>query len=236
MSKMKLFCIPHAGGSATVYNRWQKVISTDVELIPVELAGRGSRMNEDFYANFQDAVHDLYTFIETQIDHQSYAILGHSIGSLLAFEITQELQSNRKALPKFIVLSGRRPPDITIEEGFSNLLGMNDEDFLRHLSRTDGIPIGLEKSRIISEFLPIIKADLNLVQYYVFNQRLPRLDVPFLVLYGKEDVLATSDVVCGWEKFTSKSCERYAFSGKHFFLHQHSKDIALLLMEKFKTE
>lgn len=45
MSKVRIFCIPYAGGSASIYNKWKKYVGSDFELILIELAGRGSRFN-----------------------------------------------------------------------------------------------------------------------------------------------------------------------------------------------
>lgn len=43
MKKVKLFCIPYAGGSASIYLRWKKYFKEQVEIYPIELAGRGKR-------------------------------------------------------------------------------------------------------------------------------------------------------------------------------------------------
>lgn len=46
---MKLFCVPFADGSATIYRIWKKYLSLAIELIPVGLARRDNRPNEPFY-------------------------------------------------------------------------------------------------------------------------------------------------------------------------------------------
>ena len=48
----KIFCIPYAGGSASVYRKMQLYSMPGVSIIPVELAGRGTRMKEAFYNHF----------------------------------------------------------------------------------------------------------------------------------------------------------------------------------------
>ena len=56
-----------------------------IELIPLEMKGRGSRITESFYADFEEAKEDLlqmiYQYLE-ESDHP-FAFLGHSMGSLL---------------------------------------------------------------------------------------------------------------------------------------------------------
>jgi medium-chain acyl-[acyl-carrier-protein] hydrolase len=43
--------------------------------------------NELFYEDLQDAVNDIFDIIDNEIDDSPYAIYGHSMGSLLAFEL-----------------------------------------------------------------------------------------------------------------------------------------------------
>jgi surfactin synthase thioesterase subunit len=51
MQKLKLFCVPYAGGSAKTFLGWKKWLDPGIELIPVELAGRGARVKDQFYGN-----------------------------------------------------------------------------------------------------------------------------------------------------------------------------------------
>ncbi len=43
MKKLKLFCFPYAGGSSIVYEKWRKLLSPSIELIPIEYPGRGRK-------------------------------------------------------------------------------------------------------------------------------------------------------------------------------------------------
>ncbi len=44
--RVRLFCFAHAGGSATTFHRWPAALGDDVEVLGVELPGRGSRLRE----------------------------------------------------------------------------------------------------------------------------------------------------------------------------------------------
>lgn len=59
INKVNLFCLPCAGGSATFYSKWNKLIDSSIEVIPIELKGRGFRMSEDFYLNFEEMIDDI---------------------------------------------------------------------------------------------------------------------------------------------------------------------------------
>jgi len=51
-NKIKLFCLPCAGGSSSLYSKWNRHIKSEIEVVSIELKGRGIRIDEDFYENF----------------------------------------------------------------------------------------------------------------------------------------------------------------------------------------
>lgn len=44
--RLSLVCFPPAGAGASVFHGWEKVLPADVQLLPVELPGRGTRLRE----------------------------------------------------------------------------------------------------------------------------------------------------------------------------------------------
>ena len=107
---MKLFCIPYAGGSATMYNRWSTNLSDDIELVPIELAGRGHRMEEPFYPSFDHAVQDIQQVIAQKRNHDHFALFGHSMGALLAYESAVRMDIHDQQQLRHLFLSGCLPP------------------------------------------------------------------------------------------------------------------------------
>ena len=110
--KIKLFCLPFAGGSATIYNNWSSILSDNIVLCPIELAGRGKRITEKCYENLEEAVNDIYNRIVNDIIDYDYAIFGHSMGALLTYELTQKIMSMGLPAPLHVFFSGRYPPGL----------------------------------------------------------------------------------------------------------------------------
>jgi len=52
MSKIKLFCFPHAGGAASAFSSWKRRLDHRIELRPMELPGRGKRFSEKLILDF----------------------------------------------------------------------------------------------------------------------------------------------------------------------------------------
>ena len=48
---MKIFCLPYAGGSSSVFAKWKTYMSRDIEIVAPELAGRGTRFNDEKYVS-----------------------------------------------------------------------------------------------------------------------------------------------------------------------------------------
>ncbi|MNW69143.1 Thioesterase domain protein [compost metagenome] len=49
MGQVTLFCLPHAGGSASIFAKWRNLLDCLIKLYPIELAGRGERFNEKVF-------------------------------------------------------------------------------------------------------------------------------------------------------------------------------------------
>ena len=45
-ARARLFCFGHAGGSAAVFRKWAELLPADVEMLAVQLPGRGGRLSE----------------------------------------------------------------------------------------------------------------------------------------------------------------------------------------------
>lgn len=101
MKKIKLLCLPYAGASATIYYKFQPLLEEKINLIPIELSGRGTRIDEPLLFSFKEAINDVVNQIQANINSEDeYMILGYSFGSLLAYEASQRLK--KKPLHLFL--------------------------------------------------------------------------------------------------------------------------------------
>ena len=110
MKRIRLFCLPYAGGSAMLYTRWKKFLHDSIELYPVELAGRGSRSKEPFYNSVNDAVDDIYNSIEETLDDTEFAFFGHSMGCVLVYELMYRIKELKNRIPIHAFFSLRKLP------------------------------------------------------------------------------------------------------------------------------
>lgn len=93
---MTLFFLPHAGGSARSYCSWKRYLPKDWNVVPLEPRGRGSCSNEDFCGTIQECAAELIEKYGDRFE-QPYIIFGHSMGTMLATELTKQI--SEKSLP-----------------------------------------------------------------------------------------------------------------------------------------
>lgn len=231
---ISLICLPYAGGSAQVYKRWTNRLHPDVRLVPAELAGRGSRMDEPFYVDAAEAVRDLLPLVlETAHRSDSYALFGHSMGSLLGYEVLHALREEGFPLPAAVFFSGRGAPHCEQQKARRMYL-LPDDEFLVELKQLGGMPDELFQHReLLDMFMPILRADFKLVGEYEHRMRRP-LPLRLSILSGKDDS-SVKGQLSEWERYTTEGCELMLFEGGHFFLHERECDVVAVI-NKMLTE
>lgn len=221
MDKVTLFCIPYAGGSAVIYSKWKKYIDDCIEIVPIELAGRGKRFSEDQYDNIADAVDDVYEAIKNKIKGP-YALFGHSMGSIIAYELAQKIKNSDIPNPQYIFVSGRKPPHIERDEKIVHKLP--DDEFIKEILDMGGTQKEIfENNELLELFLPIIRKDFRIVENYKYVNK-SSLDIDMIVLYGDEEKIQHNEAK-QWSIHTNKSCKIFKIEGNHFFINHSSKEV-----------
>ncbi|HEY0193511.1 MAG TPA: alpha/beta fold hydrolase, partial [Kofleriaceae bacterium] len=82
---LRLICLPYAGGGASVFRTWPAALPPQVEVWAIELPGRETRAREAPLASRRALVQQLTEALMPRL-HAPFAIYGHSMGSLLAFD------------------------------------------------------------------------------------------------------------------------------------------------------
>ena len=104
-----MFCLPYAGGGASVYNLWSNSIPDTIELHAIQLPGRESRYNEPKFTDIHQTAKALADSIEPYLD-RPYALFGYSMGALIAFELMRELRRQEAPLPIQLFVAAMRAP------------------------------------------------------------------------------------------------------------------------------
>ena len=213
--RVRLFCLPHAGGGASAFHSWQTALSAQVQVCPIQLPGRETRFSEPPYAELDSLVGAIAQELRPWLDIP-YAVFGHSMGALLAFEWTRSLQQEGYSMPARLFLSGRRAPDIQDDAG--PLHTLPDHEFVEELNcRYQGMPQEfLQNPELMEVFLPILRADIAVVESYQFKEGAP-LNCPMTVSAGIGDASTSYDQLLAWARHTRAGFTAQLFPGGDFY-------------------
>ncbi len=222
MRRIKLYCLPYGGGSAASYLKWKGSLSKGIELCPVELAGRGKRFSEPFYESINEAVEDVYQQIHLEIDDSPYAFFGHSMGSIILYELYFRLIERNHKPPVHLFISGRRAPECQDSEITYNL---PEAEFVKKVLQYGGTPKEFFENKDLADiFIPLLRADFKIVQTYAYTPKCKNLSTDVTIMYGKDDSYTSGDVD-SWEKHVTGTYTMHEFEGGHFFIFKSMQQV-----------
>ena len=223
MGKKILFCLPYAGGSSYIYHNWKSSFQKqNIEVKALEYPGRGSRMDESFSWSLGELVEDLYRQVRSDILLYDYAIFGHSMGSLLAYELTKRIEKDHLPRPSCLFLSGAKTPWDHDRNSMLHLLP--DEEFFKEIQKLGGIPDEVTSHpELLKLIIPILKSDFKLLGEHRFI--LQELNTPIICLNGRSDYKPQE--LNGWSNATSQEINFFDFQGDHFYLNDNANALEI---------
>lgn len=214
---LRLFVFPNAGGAASMYRRWRGALGPRVDVCPVLLPGRESRMRETPFRRMEDLVPALVDGLGEAMD-RPFALAGHSMGTAVAFELARRLAGTGRPTPRLLVLAGRRAPHLPSSK--DPIHGAGDDAFRDHLRELGGTPPEvLEHPELMALLMPMLRADFELIETHSVDPEASKLDIPFAVYGGTDDEEASPEELEAWQALTRGEVRSTILPGGHFFLH-----------------
>lgn len=221
--RLRLFCLPYAGGTAHVYRRWPAAFPEEIEVCAIQLPGRHDRFREPPFRRFQPLVEALTDAITPLLD-VPFAIIGHSLGGTLAFELARHLQRRNRPLPEVLILAGCRPPHLP--PSLPSIAHLSDSAFLRMVRDIGGLPEEVVcNTELVKLLLPMLRADFEVLESYRFVQD-TALKCPLVALGGIKDSDVSEAELRGWRLHTCSQFQLIMYPGGHFFLDTCTKIFA----------
>jgi medium-chain acyl-[acyl-carrier-protein] hydrolase len=216
---LRLVCFPYAGGGASGYVAWARSLADHpVELCALQLPGRENRLAETPLRDAAVLVEAVLEALRPRLDRR-FAFFGHSMGALIAYEVTRRLAASGGPLPERLFVSSARPPHVAAPA--EQLHELDDTAFVDALDRKyAGIPSAVRENReLLGLVLPALRADIALLETYAHRPG-AAFTTPISAFGGSDDTLFGPALLERWRELTHADFAQAQFPGGHFYLHE----------------
>jgi len=157
-------------------------------------------------------------------------MFGHSMGGLIAYELTIRLQQHNLQPSVLFFSACRAPHRFNNAQTKTKLHKLPDEEMIEHLAKDfgKGGELSEGESQMMRMMSNTIRADLQLLETYEYPER-ESLAIPIIGLAASEDRKVTLEDVNGWREHTSETFKLRTMPGHHFYLREQEKSLAALV-------
>lgn len=221
-TRYRLFCLPYAGGGASIYRSWSRYLPGQVEVCPIQLPGHENRFGERPFTQLSALLQELVPAITPYLD-VPFQIFGHSMGALTSFELTRALRRQGLPQPTQLFVSGHRAPNLPRTR--QTLHQLPDSEFLDRIKKMGGTPEAVLQNRELMDlFQPMLRADFELVETYHYHEE-PPLSIPIATFGGLADSDVSREELTAWQGQTDHAFTMKMYPGGHFYLHTQQQEL-----------
>ncbi|MER5967536.1 alpha/beta fold hydrolase [Streptomyces sp. NPDC002057] len=215
-------CFPHAGGAASAFVPLSRALGGRLDVLAVQYPGRQDRRREEPYRSITAHADALAEALAPLTDDGPYALFGHSMGAVLAYETARRLVAAGRPGPCRVFLSGRGAPSPL--PSAHDRLG-SDMEILRAVRGLGGTGHAvLDDPELLAMVMPALRADYGALSTYHWNGGAP-LAAPVTVLIGDADPVVAVDEAAAWHDHTSGDFDLRILPGGHFYLDDRIEEV-----------
>ncbi|NGO71428.1 thioesterase II family protein [Streptomyces boncukensis] len=230
--KLRLFCFPCAGQGASAYRAWQRLLAPEIDAVPVQLPGREGHATAPPYTDMDALMDALLPALRGQLTER-FALFGHSMGGVVAFETARRLEAEGRS-PEHVFVAAQRPPRDP-GDGQWELHELPHAAFMTMLGLLGQVPAEMfEDPSAVTRAADTLRADFALAETYAPPVG-RRLAGPLTVLAGLADSGVPPAALRGWREWASGAFTFRPVPGDHFFVHERTEEIVGLLRSTLLT-
>jgi medium-chain acyl-[acyl-carrier-protein] hydrolase len=193
-----------------------------VEVYSVQLPGHGKRYSEPLVTDLPNLVETLTQAMLPVLD-RPFVFFGHSMGAVICFEVVRALRRKHSREPKYLFVSGHCAPQIPKTRPWVH--EQDDSQFIKELENLGTSKDLLDSPELLELVLPILRADYELIESYVYTDDLP-LTCPIMAFGGTDDPTVPREELEKSKEQTTGEFKMRMIKGSHFFIQSEE---ALLL-------
>lgn len=229
-SATTLFIFPHAGGSANFYVPFAKTFTSDIKRIAVQYPGRRGAHDVASFTSIPELADGVFAKVAPAVgDDDCVAFFGHSMGAMVAFEVTRRFEEAGRAVRALFVSACAAPGRVGYD-----YIPESDRGLLDAVSEMTGVnPEFLEDEEFAAKILPTLRGFKAISSYDCSPEA--RVDCPIFAYYGDDDEIATAEKVAPWAERTTSTFTTREFAGHHFYLTDHLPDLVRDIEDKIAS-
>lgn len=227
--KMQLVCFHDAGGNAHLYADWEDKLAGHIQLITVELPGRGKSSSMEPFTDMKQAIHKISDALMGVVNKPAI-FFGHSMGGLIAFEVIRELRRRLTKLPVNLIVSST--PQLASYDKQHLDHNADDKTLMKrfpHLSK-EMIP----DAELREILIRLLRNDLKLLDTYEYEFA-PPLDVNIIAIHGKSDSTVSKKQMNLWNNETTLKFRFIEREGDHHYLRSCTDFVTELINNEVAT-
>jgi surfactin synthase thioesterase subunit len=211
-----LICLPFAGVGPSFFKEWGTLTSGHLEIIAVQLPGREKRFVEEPYRDVATAVTGILPEVLERVGERDRVIIfGHSLGAVLAYELSHQLAKTMHIQVAHLVVSGSPAPWALRKR---RATGLDDQAFLAQVREFAGYDHpALNDPDLRDMLLPVLRADVEMHENYCPSWNSP-LPVSITSVRGTDDELVSREEAAQWHSATTMPLQVVELPGSHMYL------------------
>ncbi|MET8944900.1 alpha/beta fold hydrolase [Streptomyces sp. NPDC004542] len=229
---LRLFVFPHAGGSSLTYQDWPDRFPVGWQVRALDAPGHGPLLDAAPLTDGNALIGHFFDRLvpELSANGTPFAFFGHSMGALVAYELTRRLLAEGAPAPVWLGVSACGAPRGHTDEPTPPHPGeLSDAELRRTLAALGGTPAQvLRTEELWQVFAPAIRADLTLLRTWRPAPPAAPLPVALSAFAGTRDAAALPARVASWAEHTEHFLGLHVFDGGHFYF-QDGPDAAARL-------
>jgi len=235
-----ILCCPHAGGGPSAFHAWSRLWPHGVTLSVIALPGREHRFGERTIARVEQLMPPLLRAVRSAVQ-PGFALLGHSSGAIVVFELARRLLETGGPSPALVVVAGCNAPHVAAlrqRQAAARARGAASGTRLSDLPAPQLLEVlgelggptrqAMGDPELLELILPAVRADFALIDNYEPDPG-ERLPVPIQGLAGRSDPIAPPSEVARWAEVAGGGFECSVFDGDHFFMYESGRAVLALV-------
>ncbi len=211
VSSGRVICIPGVGGYPELFHGWLAGYPAGVDFLLARLPGAyADRPGESLPESLQALAARQAAVLAPMLD-RPYAVFGHSMGGIAAFELVRTLIAAGAPAPRRLVVAGSRSP---LQPRLVPAVHDQPADVFWDAMGADQDQ--MPPRAVLDAMESRLRADLRLIELYQPGDTEP-LPCPLTVFGGRDDAEVAVEDLARWEPLAGAGCSVTVVPGGHGF-------------------